>query len=30
MLIMGKLLQMDRGVALETGKLLNDAMSLGA
>ena len=25
-----KLLQMDRGVALETGKLLNDAMSLGA
>jgi len=25
-----RLLQMDRGVALETGKLLNDAMSLGA
>jgi hypothetical protein len=25
-----KLLQMNRGVALETGKLLNDAMSLGA
>ena len=25
-----KLLQMDRGVALETGKLLNDAISLGA
>ena len=25
-----RLLQMDRGVALETGKLLNDAISLGA